>query len=405
MNDEHVNVATAVSEVEAMASMRTAMTKATAAASGNSNSNSNGNSNSNSNSNSNGSIGNFSGISSGFGSMSNSSSPSSMSGMPDHLRPPSISVVGKNSNNQMTSETPITQAMRLVGAHSHSHHTRGSARSSTSTVSPLTPASNNFADFSPLNQQQQQRQTEQREQQHGSGTSAATNSVSAGVDLSYGVANFHNLDRSNQREVMKQLIEKEIVERVGDLSVSEKEDSKLAAPAAGTTPAGNFASSLGELDTLNSFSPRLSNFLNGGESGLSSGMTPRGMEGLEETPKVGSGNTDKVDKRILQEAVTAAARAIARPVDDGLDEVFSMIMTPLGMSSSNTNNNNDNNNFNNINDVNDNNLNNNNSNSNNNNNNNNNNNISPQLPDIGADDGAEFDLDEYTRNLLLDPTI
>jgi len=109
-----------------------------------------------------------------------------------------------------------------------------------------------------------------------------------------------------------------------------------------STP-NNFASSLGGLDT---FSPRLSQFLSGDDEHMVTGMTPRGIDGIGETPRVGG-----PDKSILQEAVIAAAKKVTDSGDGGggnnsdthnddndddLKNVINMIMTPMGMMNSNS---------------------------------------------------------------------
>jgi len=281
--------------------------------------------------------------------------------------------------------------MRLVGA--HNRNTKGgesrSSRSSNSNnsssnnnninVSPLTPASTTHTPSALF-----------RPPLPSSPTVEMASSVdSTPFDLSYGVANFHNLDKKEQREIMKQLIEREIVERVGGMSIGDKDGDIAASFAGGGEKEGDAGGHHDKITpgnntfaTLRNFSPRLSQFLSDEDPGGATGMTPKG-EIMGETP-VGGGKGGNLDKKILQEAVNAAARAVGQrggrqeeegredgEDDGGIGSVMDMIMTPLGMMSGDVGDRNGDDNG---------------------------------VSDIAGnlDNSDDLDLDEYTRNLLME---
>ncbi|GMH82422.1 hypothetical protein TL16_g09252 [Triparma laevis f. inornata] len=140
---------------------------------------------------------------------SNSSSPSSMSGMPEHLRPPGLKIVGENPNKSGSGqtpyqETPVSQAMRLVGVRNPTGNE--SASSKDTSGSGLTPHS--------VNQDSPEKSTTPQEPQKGGGEEDG-----AGVPLDLGVKIFHHLNPAAQRDIMKQLIEKKLVEQYDNMRI------------------------------------------------------------------------------------------------------------------------------------------------------------------------------------------
>ncbi|GMH82490.1 hypothetical protein TrST_g12494 [Triparma strigata] len=255
------------------------------------------------------------------GNDSNSSSPSSMTGMPEHLRPPGLKIVKTEpTSSGMTpyQETPVSQAMRLVGVRT----VPSSASSKSTSGSGLTPHSINQDSPEKPNVVAQQPPQSQVEGGEEGG---------AGVPLDLGVKIFHHLNPAAQRDIMKQLIEKKLVEqydnmRIGGPGAAGDEDSQSGSEKKkSNSPLQRSSSNTSEPMLFNAADFAMGNLLEGGDLNelidgtFRTGLTPKNFSAAN-TPSGGM-DTDHA----LQVAVSAAAAEISRGGTEG-DEDGDLLM-------------------------------------------------------------------------------
>jgi hypothetical protein len=303
-------------------------------------------------------------------------SPSSMSGLPQHLRPPGLVIKeapharDKVPPGVMYSETPVTQAMRLAGVGG------GQQRllSSGSAVSGLSsPQSNKSSQGATPVMKGGGTGTSPGGGGGGAGASAggvadamqeveegddsgAGAGAGAGLPLDVGVKIFHHLNPAAQRDIMKQLIEKKLVEQYDSMSINKgksgegggsgggaKSSSSSsgaggAAEAAGRSGSGRDSArhmlvrsgsdplSLNAFDASDIDFDKISEMMEGGSgvgglgglgmngTYLATGMTPTASMSMSTTPAAGGppNSGQALTDHLMQAAVSAAAATVAQ---------------------------------------------------------------------------------------------
>ncbi|GMI31519.1 hypothetical protein TeGR_g4031 [Tetraparma gracilis] len=263
------------------------------------------------------------------------SSPSSMSQMPEHLRPPGLIIQKASPRAQAVpagvaySETPVTQAMRLAGV-SSSHMQR--QMSTGSAVSGLS---------SPQSKQSSQGTTPVMKGGKGAAAEQATEASPANeadadspapdapgmgeaMPLDLGVKIFHHLNPAAQRDIMKQLIEKKLVEQYEGMSIDKGKKGGVGGggvagggAAGGGNPRHVLARTGSDPLAFNAQDIDFDNIgemLRDGGEYLSTGMTPTAMSAAN-TPAMrgggGAGLEGGMTDHMMQAAVSAAAATVA----------------------------------------------------------------------------------------------
>lgn len=249
---------------------------------------------------------------------SSGSSPSSMSGMPEHLRPPGLRIKSEDieggshssslsSRNSMYQETPVTQAMRLAGVEPISLAPASAAESASDTAA------------------------------------AAANTEGKDLPLDLGVKIFHHLNPAAQRDIMKQLIEKKLVEQYENMNLGGAgggggggEEGCVCVKPGGTEKSTSdalpFDINPDELDLtgiLSGDTGDLGELIGAGnDAAIRTGFTPRGLMATPSGAKGGGGNRDA--DVIMQVAVSEAAKAVGVGVEEeGLDEITKDVLRGL----------------------------------------------------------------------------